>query len=85
MISLCKSKIVIKKIFLTKHNNEQKERNFLRQKIQKNDLFKNRKITKIDGIDVNKILVSKEEPYGTKIYSNILPGTMTKTFLDRYG
>ena len=57
----------------------------MRQKIQKSDLFKNRKITKIDGIDVNKILVSKGEPYGTKIYSNILPGTMTKTFLDHYG
>ena len=28
---------------------------------------KNIKVIKIDDIDVNKILVSKEEPYGTKI------------------
>ena len=28
--------------------------------------YKNKKVTKIDDIDVNKILVSKEEPYGTK-------------------
>ena len=28
--------------------------------------YKNKKATKIDDTDVNKILVSKEEPYGTK-------------------
>ena len=28
--------------------------------------YKNKKVTKIDDIDVNEILVSKEEPYGTK-------------------
>ena len=28
---------------------------------------KTKKLFKIDGIDVNKILVSKKEPYGTKI------------------
>ena len=28
---------------------------------------KNKKVIKIDDIDVDKILVSKEEPYGTKI------------------
>ena len=27
---------------------------------------KNKKVVKIDDIDVNKILISKEEPYGTK-------------------
>ena len=32
----------------------------------KSDLYKNRKVTKIDDIDAIKILVSKEEPYGTK-------------------
>ena len=44
-----------------------------------------KKVTKIDDIDVNKILVSKEEPYGTKIYSKTLPDTMAKIFLDHYG
>ena len=28
--------------------------------------YKNKKLTKIDDIDANKILVSKEELYGTK-------------------
>ena len=32
----------------------------------KNDFYKNRKVNKIDAIDVNKRLVSKKEPYGTK-------------------
>ena len=36
------------------------------KKIKKSDFHKNKKKAKIDDIDVNKILVSKEEPYGTK-------------------
>ena len=36
------------------------------KKIIKSDFYKNKKVTKIDDIDVNKILVSKEEPCGTK-------------------
>ena len=32
----------------------------------KSDFYKNKKVTNIDDIDVNKILVSKEKPYGTK-------------------
>ena len=36
------------------------------KKIKKGDFYKNKKVAKIDDIDVNKILVSKEEPYGTK-------------------
>ena len=40
--------------------------NFEDKKIKKTDFYKNRKITKIDDIDVNKILVSKNKPYGTK-------------------
>ena len=40
--------------------------NFGDKKIKKSDFYKNKKVTKIDDIDVNKILVSKEEPYGTK-------------------
>ena len=53
-------------LFFIKYTNEQKERKFWRQKIKKSDFYKNKKVTKIDDIDVNKILVSKEEPYGTK-------------------
>ena len=40
--------------------------NFGNKKIKKSDFYKNKKIAKIDDVDVNKILVSKEEPYGTK-------------------
>ena len=36
------------------------------KKIQKSDFYKNKKVIKIDDINVNKILVSKEEPYGLK-------------------
>ena len=36
------------------------------KKIKKSDFYKNKKINSIDEIDVNKILVSKIEPYGTK-------------------
>ena len=40
--------------------------NFDDKKIKKSEFYKNKKVTKIDKIAVNKILVSKEEPYGTK-------------------
>ena len=40
--------------------------NFRDKNILKNDFYKNNKVTKIDDSDVNKILVSKEESYGTK-------------------
>ena len=34
--------------------------------IKRSDFYKNKKVFQIDNIDVNKILVSKEEPYGTQ-------------------
>ena len=34
--------------------------------INKSNFYKNKKLFKIDDIDVNKILVSKKEPYGKK-------------------
>ena len=40
--------------------------NFGDKKNLKSDFYKNKKVVNIDDIDVNKILVSKEEPYGTK-------------------
>ena len=39
---------------------------FDNKKIKKSDFCKNKKIFQIDDIDVNKILVSKKEPYGKK-------------------
>ena len=40
--------------------------NFGDKIIKKSDFYKNKKVTKIADIDVNKILISKEQPYGTK-------------------
>ena len=42
--------------------------NFRDKIIQKSEFYKNKKVIKIDDVDVNEILVSKEEPYGTKNY-----------------
>ena len=40
--------------------------NFDDKKNQKSDFNKNKKVFQIDDIDVNKILFSEKEPYGTK-------------------
>ena len=40
--------------------------NFNDKKIRKSDFYKNKKVFKIDNIDVNNILVSKKELYRTK-------------------
>ena len=40
--------------------------NFDDKKIKKSDFYKNKKINKIDDINVNNTLISKKEPYGTK-------------------
>ena len=37
-----------------------------KKKIIKSGFYRSKKVTKVDDIDVNKILVSKEEPYSTK-------------------
>ena len=61
--------IIIKKIllfFFTEYKNEHKEHKFWQQKNKKSDFYKNKTAFQIDNINVNKILVSKEEPYGTK-------------------
>ena len=39
---------------------------FWRQKNKNSDFCKNKKVTNIDDIDANKVLVFTEEPYGTK-------------------
>ena len=58
--------------------------NFGDKKNQKSDFYKNKKVTRIDDIDANKILVSKEEPYSAKVRLNTLPDTMIMMLLDRY-
>ena len=41
----------------------EKNIDFEDRKIKKSDFYKNKKVINIDSIDVNKILVSKEESY----------------------
>ena len=63
MIATCTPKLLQKKFtFLSiQYKNEWKELYFLRQKQkkQKSEFNNNKKVIKIDDIDVNKILVSK--------------------------
>ena len=40
--------------------------NFDDKKIKRSSFYKNKKVNNIEDIDVNNILVSKKEPYGTK-------------------
>ena len=54
------------------------------KKINKSNFYKNKKLFKIDDLDVNKILVSKKESNGKKIYLNILLGMMIMITLDHY-
>ena len=43
-----------------------KSMNLEGKKVKKGEFYKNKKVFLIDDVDVNKILVSKKEPYGTK-------------------
>ena len=36
------------------------------KKVRKSNFYKNKKINRIEDIDINNVLVSKKEPYGTK-------------------
>ena len=40
--------------------------NFGDKKIRKSSFYKNKKINRINDVDVNSISFSKDEPYGTK-------------------
>ena len=48
------------------YKNERKEHESDDKTIKKGEFYKNKKVFQIDGVDVNKILVFKKEPYGTK-------------------
>ena len=51
-------------LFFTKQKNEHV--NFESKKIKKSEVYKDKKVTNIDDIDANKILVSNEKSQGTK-------------------
>ena len=50
----------------------------------KSDFYKNKKITKIEDTDTNKILVSKKHHMVERIHLNTLLGIMIMMLLDRY-
>ena len=58
--------------------------NFEDKKIKNSKFYKNKKVTSLDDIDVNKILVSKEEPYGTNNSFEYLLDITIMMLLDRY-
>ena len=72
MITLCIPKFIIikNKVFtcfsLQYIRVSGKNINFDAKKIKTSNFYRNKKINKIDDIDVNNILISKKEPYGTK-------------------
>ena len=53
-------------LFFTIYKNERKELKFWQKKNQKKRILQKQKACQIDCIDVDKILVSKKEPCGTK-------------------
>ena len=55
-----------------------KSKNFEVRKINKSNFYKNKKLFNIHDLDVNKILVSKNELYGTKNSLEYLIGYMGK-------
>ena len=61
-----------------------KEHKFWRQKNQKSDFYKNKKINRIDDIDANKILVSKKNHTAMRIHLNTLSDIMIMMLLDHY-
>ena len=71
IITACIPKLLLKKLlfFFTVYENEWKEHKFRQKKIEKSDFYKFKKIFNIDVIDVNKMLVSKNEPYSKKKYT----------------
>ena len=58
--------------------------NFDDKKIDKSNFYKNKKLFSFNDIDVNKILVSKRESYGTKIRLNTSLDIMMVMLLDHY-
>ena len=54
------------------------------KKLKKSNFYKNKKVIKIDDIDVNKILVSKEENYGSKNSFKYLLDTVMMMLSDHY-
>ena len=69
-------------IFFTKYKNEWEECEFRRQKDQKNNFCKNKKLFKIDDIDVDKTTVFLKNHMAQISQLNISLDIMTTMILD---
>ena len=58
--------------------------NFDNKKIKKSEFYKSKKVIQIVDVDVNKILVSKKEPYDKKNMLKYLMDIMIMMLLDHY-
>ena len=58
--------------------------NFEDKEISSSNFYKNKKPFKIEGIDINDILVSKKGSYGKKTLLNTLLDIMMMMSLDHY-
>ena len=58
--------------------------NFDDKKINKSNFYKNKNLFSLNDIDVNKMLVSKKESYGTKDLLKYFIGYMMVMLLDHY-
>ena len=58
--------------------------NFDDKNINKSSFYTNKKLFSLNDIDVDKILVSKKESYGTKIHLNTSLDIMMMMVLDYY-
>ena len=59
--------------------------NFDNKNIKKSYFYKNKKLFKIEDIDINKIFVSKKESYGTKYAIKLYTlDTLIKMKLNQY-
>ena len=54
------------------------------KKIKKSNFYKNKKLLNIYDIDVDKILISKKEPYGKKANLNTVLDIMIMMSLELY-
>ena len=54
------------------------------KRLKKGKFYKNKKLFKIDDIDVHKILISKREAYGKKAHLNTSLSVMMMMALDHY-
>ena len=62
----------------------EKNINFDDKKVKKSEFYKNKKVNNTDDIDLNKMLVSKKEPYGKRIHLNTLLEIMIMMLLNYY-